>query len=100
MIHGEAAEEGKHVLNCILGGDEGEEGGKGMGDEHSVRRGFAGGEEVNFVEGSKRVVIESDVDGKVDCRKGVVGGGEGRGGRGEEDVGRGRWCGEVGGMVR
>lgn len=69
MIHGKAVEEGKDVLNCILGSDEVEEGRKGVGDEHSVRGGFAGGEEVDFVESSKRVVVESDIDGEVDCRK-------------------------------
>ena len=73
MIHGEAAEEGKDVLNCILRSDEVEEGGKGMSDEHPVRGGLAGGKEVDFVEGSKRVVVKGDIDGDVDCRKGIVG---------------------------
>jgi hypothetical protein len=68
VIHGEATEEGKDILDGLLGGDILEVGGKSVCDEDAVESGLATGVEIYLLEGAEAVVVDGEVDGNVGWR--------------------------------
>jgi hypothetical protein len=74
VIHGEATEEGKDILDGLLWSDILEVGGKSVGDEDAVEGGFAAGVEIYLLEGAEAVVVDGEVDGDVGWgREAIVG---------------------------